>query len=187
MFEQAWELGNQLHEAGGAVDAAHMLGILEAPELTWNLRALQVAETSSDPLARRWLATLYNNIGWTHHERGEYAQALELFERALRLREAQGQPPAIRVARWMIARVLRSLGRLEEALALQQALTAENQQVGETDPYVEEELGECLLALGRGEAARPHFASAYSVLSQDDLLMKYERPRLERLRALAKG
>ena len=192
-FEQAWELAQQAGEPGCAVDAAHMLGILESPELTWNLRALELAETSTDERARRWRASLYNNIGWTYHDRGEYAQALEMFEKALALRDAQGSPDSsrsraqIRIARWMVARVLRSLNRNDEALAIQQALAAELEQAGEADPYVDEELGESLLALGRGSEAQPYFAKAYAVLSQDDLLMKYEAPRLARLRTLAHG
>lgn len=184
-FEQAWKLAQAAGEAGYAVDAAHMLGILEAPELTWNLRALGLAESSSDERARRWRASLYNNIGWTYHDRGEYGEALAMFEQALALREEQGKTPQIRIARWMVARALRSLERYEEALEIQQAVATEIEQAGEIDPYVDEEVGECLLALGRASEAQLHFAKAYAVLSQDDLLMKYEAPRLARLRALA--
>lgn len=184
-FEQAWELAQAAGEAGYAVDAAHMLGILEAPELTWNLRALELAESNSDERARRWRASLYNNIGWTYHDRGEYGEALAMFEQALALREEQGKTPQIRIARWMVARALRSLERYEEALEIQQAGATEIEQAGEIDPYVDEEVGECLLALGRASEAKLHFAKAYAVLSQDDLLMKYEAPRLARLRALA--
>jgi len=186
-FERAWELAQQAGEPGYAVDAAHMLGILESPELTWNLRALELAESSPNERARRWRASLYNNIGWTCHDRGDDAQALEMFERALELRKEQGKASEIRIARWMVARALRSLNRNDEALAIQQALAAENTQAGEADPYVDEELGECLLALGRASEAQPYFAKAYAVLSQDDLLMKYEAPRLARLRTLAQG
>lgn len=185
LFEQAWDAAQAAGEAGYAVDAAHMLGILETPELTWNLRALALAETSTDERARRWRASLYNNIGWTHHERGEYEEALALFQKALALREAEGKPEAIRIAKWMVARVLRSLGRLDEALAMQQALAADAQAAGDNDPYIQEELGECLLALGHGDEAKPHFAAAYAVLGQDDYLMKYEPERLKRMRELA--
>src|SRR5829696_8684107 len=73
-FERAWELAQTANEPGYAIDAAHMLGILESPELTWNLRALELAESSPDERARRWRASLYNNIGWIYHDRGEYAE-----------------------------------------------------------------------------------------------------------------
>jgi predicted negative regulator of RcsB-dependent stress response len=84
----------------------------------------------------------------------------------------------------MVARVLRSLGRLDEALAIQQVLRSDLKE-DENDAYIEEELGECLLALGRSEDAKPHFAAAYAVLGQDDYLMKYESERLKRLKELA--
>ena len=49
-----------------------------------------------------------------------------------------------------------------EALAEQQALAAELEAEGEVDGYVDEELAECLLALGRGDEARPYFSRAYA-------------------------
>jgi tetratricopeptide (TPR) repeat protein len=79
---------------------------------------------------------------------------------------------------------LRALGRIEEALAMQQALFAEYQQSLEEDGYVSEELGECLLALGRPAEARPHFQYAYALLSQDLWLPESEPDRLARLQQL---
>lgn len=185
LFEQAWSLARQIGEPGYAVDAAHMLGILDAPDLTWNLKALDLAETSADERARRWRASLYNNIGWSYHDPGAYDAALAAFGKALRLREEQGDARLIRMARWAVARTLRSLGRLDEALALQRDLAAGDWRAGESDGYVEEELGEVLLALGRAAEAKPHFARAYAELSLDDWLAGHEADRLERLRALS--
>jgi tetratricopeptide (TPR) repeat protein len=179
LFEQAWELANRAGEMGYAVDAAHMLGILDAPDLTWNLKALEVAESSSDERARRWRASLYNNIGWSYHDRGDYEAALAAFGKALRLREEQDQPDATRIARWAVARALRSLGRYEEALSIQRQLA-----LLEHDGYVDEELGELLLALGRAAESKPHFAHAYAELSLDEWLAEHEPERLERLRVL---
>ncbi len=90
----------------------------------------------------------------------------------------------MRIARWCVARCLRSLGRVEEALAEQQALAAELEAEGEVDGYVDEELAECLLVLGRGDDARAHFSRAYTELSGDAGLQANEPERLERLRAL---
>ena len=47
-----------------------------------------------------------------------------------------------------------------------------------------EELGECLLAHGRGDEARPFFARAHEELSKDAYLAENEVARLERLRQL---
>jgi tetratricopeptide (TPR) repeat protein len=179
LFEAAWELANRVGEIGYAVDAAHMLGILDAPDLTWNLKALEVAESSPDERARRWRASLYNNVGWSYHDRGDYEAALSAFGKALRLREEQDQPDATRIARWAVARTMRSLGRYEEALAIQRQLAAL-----EHDGYVDEELGELLLALGRTGEARAYFARAYAELSLDEWLAEHEAERLERLRTL---
>ena len=170
-----------------AVDAAHMLAISQPPaeQTVWNLRAIAAAEQSAQPRARHWLGSLYNNLGWTLHDQGDFAQALDLFQRALRFRETQGKSAEILVARWCVARCLRSLGRTEEALVEQQSLAVAHAAAGTQDGYVEEELGESLLLLGRPADARPHFAQAHALLSQDPWLMESEPARLERLKQLS--
>ena len=47
-----------------------------------------------------------------------------------------------------------------------------------------EEIGECLLTLKREDEARPYFAKAYEVLSQDELLVEQEPDRIARLKEL---
>jgi tetratricopeptide (TPR) repeat protein len=188
LFAQAWEIGRRSGEGADAIDAAHMLALVAAPEeqLAWNLEALALAERTPDPRGRRWVASLCNNLGWLHHERGEFAQALGQFQRALAARERQGQPRETRIARWCVARALRSLGRAAEALAIQRQLLAEMEAAGEPDGFVEEELGELLLAEGDA-AARPHFARAHELLSADPWLAAHEPGRLARLRELGAG
>jgi hypothetical protein len=89
-----------------------------------------------------------------------------------------------RIAAWCVARTLRSLGRVEQALSRQMALKAEFEAIGESDGYVFEEIGECLLVLDRSEEARPFFAYAYEILSSDPWLVKREPERLARLKNL---
>jgi tetratricopeptide (TPR) repeat protein len=60
-------------------------------------------------------------MGWSYHELGDYAQALDHFQEALAAREATGAPGPIRIARWCVGRALRSLGRVAEALEIQRA------------------------------------------------------------------
>jgi len=184
-FLEAWQLAQAAGEDFYAVDAAHMLAISEPPtdRAAWNWTAIAAAEKSAQPRARNWLGSLYNNLGWTLHDQGDYAQALDLFQRALGWRETQGKPAEILIARWCIARCLRSLGRIEEALAEQEALAA----AGTQDGYVDEELGECLLLLGRPTEAQPHFAQAYARLSADPWLAESEPARLERLKQLSQS
>lgn len=128
-----------------------MLGIVEPPDRAceWNERGMELARFSTDPAARRWVASLANNMGWARHDAGAYEEALALFTLALAEREVQDDPGRTRIARWSIARCLRSLGRTEEALAEQQALAAELEELGETDEYVTDEIAECLRTLAR--------------------------------------
>lgn len=186
-FLAAWELARELGVDGLAVDAAHMVAIVEegTGALEWNERALALAEASTDPDARRWRASLLNNLGWTHHGAGRYEQALECFERAAALREEAGDRSSWFVARWAVARAKRSLGRRQEALGEQLSLQADLRAAGAAeDGYVAEEIGELLLALGRHGEARPHFAQAAALLGADEWLAAQEPQRLERLRRL---
>jgi len=185
-FLEAWEQAQQNHLDGYAVDAAHMMGIIEPEDqaLAWNLRAVQYAKASQDPTARRWLATLQNNIGWTYFKMQKYEDALTVFEDALELRKAQGNPATIRIARWSVAKIHRMLGHLDQALKEQQALLGEAERAREDDGYTHEELAECLLALNRPKEAKPHFAKAYEKLSKDPWFPPDETARLARLKEL---
>ena len=192
LFLAAWRqatAAGQDGQYGYAVDAAHMLGIVESAEqsLEWNRKALALAEGSADPRARRWRGSLYNNMGWTYHAASEYELALAMFESARDAWEADGQTGRAPHARWAIARALRSLGRTQEALARQQALLEEGERAGMSGGLVSEEIGECLLALGREQEAQPHFARAWALLSQDAWLAEAEPARLDRLRMLGAG
>lgn len=170
-----------------AVDAAHMLAIASTGEeaLRWNERARELAEASSDPRAKRWLGALYNNIGWTYHDSGKFEAALESFERCLEWHREMKTVDGFRIARWTVGRALRSLGRIDEALERQRQLLAD-MTASETKPdgYVFEEIGECLLALGRTDEAAPNFARAHELLENDVWLKRDEPARLERMKAL---
>lgn len=139
-----------------AVDAAHMLGILDGNE--WNLKALAMAEKATDPKARNWVGSLLNNIGWAHYDKGEFKEALAVFERDVKWFDERKRAEPARIARYSVGKTLRALGRYEEALKLQQSLV--------TDGYVEEEIGECLLALKRPAEAAPHLARSKELLSR---------------------
>jgi tetratricopeptide (TPR) repeat protein len=127
-----------------AVDAAHMLAITGdgAEQIPAAQRALEIARASDDHRARRWVASVTHNLGWTMHELGRHDEALALWEEALRARreryerEGESQAEPLRVARWTVARGLRELGRRDEALAIQRALRAQ----GPPDEYVDQEL-----------------------------------------------
>lgn len=160
-YTRAWELAREGGLDGLAVDALHMLAIVEtdpAGQIEWNRRALEIVLTSDQPEARRWEASLRNNIGCALHDLGRYEQALDEFELALAARERGGDAGAVRVARWMVAWTLRFLGRLEEAMAIQLRLEAEWAAAGEPDPYVFEELEWIYRAMGDAERTA-HYAA----------------------------
>ena len=168
-----------------AADAAHMMAIVEPGEaqIPWAERAIAIANASADPRARRWVGSVSHNLGWTLHDLGRYDEAQVVWLRALAFRQEQGDPGPLHVAQWTVARGFRSLGQYEEALAIQQELASKV----DSDGYVHEEIGELMLAMGRPDEARPHFARAHEVLSQDQWLANNEPDRLARLAKLGGG
>ena len=188
-FEQALELAKQLNEDFFTVDALHMLAILAPPgqSLTLNRQAMELAESTREERARNWLGSLYNNTGWSYHDMGEYALALAVFKKAEVWQQSKGRVNETRIARWCVARTLRSLSRVEEALSKQLDLKDEFEAAKEQDGYVFEEIGECLLALDRSEEAGSYFNKAHELLMQDICLVKKEPERLTRLKKLGEG
>ena len=176
LFLAAWEKARAAKLDFFAVDAAHMLGILDG--LAWHEKALALAEQSSDTNAQGWVGSLLNNIGWTYYDQRDYAKALDAFERDLKWFERRQKHERARIARYSIGKTYRAMGRYEEALALQKSL--------EPDGYVLEEIAECLLALKRPEEAKPYFARAHESLSKDEWLVANESQRLKRIRDLSR-
>jgi tetratricopeptide (TPR) repeat protein len=142
LFEDAFATAADAGFEHLAIDALHMLAIVApaSEQEALNHRALDLAASASDPRARDWRASLLNNLGWSIFDRGEYEAALALFEDALAARIEQDKAAEIQIARWCVARTLRALDRLDEALAIQRALATEHRAAGTSDPYVDEEL-----------------------------------------------
>ena len=187
LFLEAWETSQAAGADFYAVDAGHMMAIVEPPEkqLEWNEKAVAIAEKSEDPRARGWLGPLYNNIGWTYHDLGNYEQALAVFEKALDWRMQHQQVNETLIAKWSVARTHRSLGHVDQALGLQMELLQTIKAAGlPEDGYVEEEIAECLTLQGKTREASRHFFKAWALLSKDIWLQQNETPRLERLKQL---
>ena len=85
-FRRAFELAQESGEDVLAVDAVHMLALVDDAE-AWTARGIEIAGASDDPGVRYWLGPLYNNIGWTRFDAGDHAGALDAFELALAARE----------------------------------------------------------------------------------------------------
>ncbi len=113
LFERAFAAAVEAGEEWLAADAAHMAALAAADRegfLAWTNRGLELAERSG--AAAYWAGPLLNNLGWEHFDAEEYEQALELFERALAVRERDPQnPAAIEHARDAVAEARKALRR----------------------------------------------------------------------------
>lgn len=188
VFKEAYDFGIKHKLDLYTLDAAHMMGIVNMPELqlSWNLRALKIAETSEDKRVKGWLGPLYNNIGWTYHDLDRYEEALELFIKGYDWRVSVKDDNGARIGKWTIGRAQRSLKRYDEALKTQMELQDEFKQAGlEPDGYLYEEMAELYLVKGQEDKARKYFNLAWEKLSQDQWMMDNETERMNRLKKLA--
>lgn len=143
-----------------AIDAIHMFAFVDtapADQLQWAQAALAVVQASDQPAAQRWEAPVRHNLGYALHQLGRYDEALAQFEQAATLRERTSDAAATRVAHWMVAWTLRSLNRLDDALAIQLRLEQACDAAGQPDPYVFEELQALYEAQGNPARAQ-HYA-----------------------------
>ena len=108
-FLGAWERARAAKLDFFAVDAAHMLGILDG--LEWHEKAIAFAESSSDPKAQGWMGSLLNNLGWTYFDKGDYRKALEVFERDLKWFEERKKDKQAGIAREAIAECRQQLAK----------------------------------------------------------------------------
>jgi tetratricopeptide (TPR) repeat protein len=160
-YMRALRLAEETGLDGLAIDAVHMLAFVDtapADQLKWGRKALAISLASSQPAANRWEASIRNNVGYALHQLGRYDEALEEFQRALALREAGTNRQATNVAHWMVAWTLRSMGKTNEALAIQLRLEEQNQLDGKPSPYVFEELEHIYSALGDETRAKAYAA-----------------------------
>jgi tetratricopeptide (TPR) repeat protein len=187
LFLRAWQLAAENNEDYYAIDAIHMLQIVDPPEkqLDWANKAIDLAEKTEDERAKNWLGSLYHNTGWSYHDLGQYNKALDMFDKSLIWHEQYGDEYSIIIAKWCIARTYRSLGTIAEALFMQRQLEEEIEEKGlDHDGYVFEEIAECLLLMGNNKEAQKYFKSAYEILSQDEWLKANQPARLKRLKTL---
>lgn len=190
LFETAFEVAVQNGLESFAIDAAHMIAIVEPlpdAQLRCNLRALELAEKSKGERARKWRASLYNNIGWAYFDQKQFEKAMEMFEKAVVLREQAQQPRELRIGRYCVAKTLRMQGRIDAAMAIDRELVEQADRAGEPDGYFLEELAECLLALGKADEAKRYFRRALEALSKDKWLVESEPDRVERMRQQAES
>jgi tetratricopeptide (TPR) repeat protein len=137
-FEQSYEVSKKFSHEFDAVNAAHMIAIVAEnidDKISWNQQALEMALTTNNADAKRWLGPLYNNLGQNYLEAQLYEKALSAFQKALEYRQLENYTPNIRVAKWAIGHTLRMLNRLEKSLKIQEELVKEYAQVTKTGKF----------------------------------------------------
>ena len=190
-FLVAWEQALKHKEDDFAIDAAHMMAIVEKDphvQIEWNEKGIDLAEKTTDPKAKKWLGSLYNNTAWSYIDQNDFTKAMKLAESALKLRLDDGKPINIVIARWLIGRIHRYMEDFENAKATQEEVMKEraSYDLG-PDGYNHEELFEINLALGNESIAKNHAKKALELLKDDKWFMKNENERYQRLVGFSKN
>jgi tetratricopeptide (TPR) repeat protein len=188
LFFEAWQIAGREKITLLAIDAAHMLGIIDPPTeaMRWNERAMALAMSSNAPRALRWRGSLANNMGHTERERGNLDTALKHFQTALVAFQLTRIDEQIRIAQWQIANTLRLQKKFDEALAMQLKLEKDMLEANAPDGYVYEEIAEIYTALQKPVEAKPYFAKAAKILAADTWFAENEKTRLARIVDMAK-
>ncbi len=115
LFEAAFDHARVEQQYFVAADAAHMAALV-APDrdgfVAWTDCGVELAETHTG--ATYWLGPLLNNLGWEYYEAGDFALALDAFERTLVARERDpADATGIALAREAVGTALEALGAAE--------------------------------------------------------------------------
>ena len=187
LFESAYSSALESEQHFLAADAAHMVALVAGDRdgfVEWTQRGIELAE-SHEP-ASYWRGPLLNNLGWEYHGAGDFAAALDAFERALGAREEdESNAQAAEIARFAVGKTLRALGRADEAIPLLEQAVAWAEAQDAPDGWFHEELAEEYAAVGRADAARAQAAFAIPLLERDDPSFAADAERSARLAALA--
>ncbi len=183
-FSQAWALAVNAEDDFFTVDIARMMATIEPMKLQieWIHKAIQIAEQSTQEKARRWLGGLFSDLAWRFFDLRQFDQALEAHKTSRSHFQKHGSEREVFVANWAIGRVLRQLGRVQEALAIQEGLRAQMGAHDLPDGRLFEELAECLFSLKKLEAAQIFFEQAHRELSSDKWIPDRHPLRLKRLK-----
>lgn len=188
LLEEAWNLAIEFKEDFFAVEVAQMMAAIEPQKAQqeWLSRAIEISEKSSSEKTKRWLGTLYPTWAWKLYDVRQFEKSLQVFRKALAHLKTHGTSREVFVAQWSIGKVLRALGKTEEALLIQKELLTELGTEGTRDGRLFEELAECLQTLNRSVEAQPYFELAYRELSGDEWITDNQPLKLKRMKDLGK-
>lgn len=99
-----------------AVDAANMMSIVGDMEsrVDWGLKGINAAEIGGQ---EKWMAPLWNNLGWNYSDMGQYDKSLEALKKARRYHYKRGLEKQMLIADWSVAYAYRMTGQPDSSLA----------------------------------------------------------------------
>lgn len=105
LLDQAAELADHLGEDYLAVEALSLLAAADAGHAAlWTRSALEYASTAHDPAAKRWMATLHQDLGQLLLAEGREPEAVVEFQLAEQWAERAGTPAQAELAVRSLAR-----------------------------------------------------------------------------------
>lgn len=188
-FAKAWTLASESGEGFLAIDAALMLSSIRPPKFQyeWLQKALQLAEAAADGTpAKLWLTQLFYLDGWHSFDLRQYEKALESFDKALAQSTLTKDETKNRAIQWSKGRALRALGKIPEAIAIQETLLSTMTQTGVIDGHVYLEIAECQQLLNKHDEAKRNFEWAHTALSSNGWYSDNHSDELARMKYLFK-
>jgi tetratricopeptide (TPR) repeat protein len=163
-------LRHKLHDR--AVDAAHMVAITGTPDeqVAWAEKGIQAAELGE---MDGWLGPLWNNLGATHDDAGNYDKALEAYIKARHYHWKVGDELNKLAADWAVGKTYRRLGQHDKALQWLRPVLAWSERRYAEDPSAERgewvglacwDLGTIAAASGRRKEAAELLGRAHDLL-----------------------
>ena len=188
-LQDAWKRAVDSGHDYFVTDIALLMASIEEPKgrQAWIVRAIEVAEKSTQEKTKARLGELYSSLGWMQAELRQFENALRSFGRARTIFEGLGISDEVFFARWSTGKILRKMNRTEEALEVQNELLSEVASKSVLKGRLYEELAECLQSLKRPEEARPYFELAHQELSDNEWITDNQPLKLKRMKELGKG
>lgn len=172
-FREMYEycLQHKLHDR--AVDAAHMVAITGTPEqqIEWAVKGIRAAELGE---MDGWLGPLWNNLGATHDDAGDYEKALDAYLKARHFHWKVGDELNKLAADWAVGKTYRRLGQHNKALAWLRPVLAWAERRHAEDPSTErgEWVGLACWDLGAIAAAKNQRDEATELLGRAHKLLE---------------
>lgn len=185
LFIEAYELAESIGEMRHAIDAVHMVAIVQSDaekQVEWNLKGIALAD--KNPEQKGWLNALYNNIGESYLKLEDYPNAHKYFYKLSEFQKARNGEADMYTMK-DLAKSLRLAGSAQHALMMMHEVLEKLTAKGTDDGWIREELAEDYRALGNLSGAKPHFVKAYELLSKDEYCLKYEKEKLEHLKEMS--